>query len=68
MLNGSCDINLNMASVRSVYFYLSVKMHALFSHTFNRSRRFVSQQAELCVFRCVASAAHFVILNIGVKK
>lgn len=37
-------------------------MHALFRVTFLRDE-IVSQQLELCIFRCVASAAHFLILS-----
>mgnify|MGYP006876763773 CR=1 FL=1 len=43
-------------------------MHTLFSHTLiSRDEKLVSQQWELCVFRCVASAAHFFIYQRGGK-
>ena len=46
--------------------FISVKMHALVSHTFFPLilyETLVSQQLGLCVFRCVASAAHFFYLD-----
>ena len=47
-----------------MYFYFG-KNASSFSHTslFEPVCEFVSQQMELCVFRCVASAAHFFILG-----
>ena len=38
-------------------------MHALFSYTYFKGTRIVSQQSELCIFRCVASAAHFLFIG-----
>lgn len=47
-------------------FLLVVKMHALFSPT--HWTEVVSQQSGLCVFRCVAHAAHFFIWRISMRK
>ena len=45
-----------------------VKMHALFQHTTRWYIGIVSQQSERCIFRCVASAAHFLIYKTEVKN
>ena len=51
----------NNSNVKKRVFLPLVKMQALLSHAFLRGNEFVSQQTELCVFQCVASAAHFFI-------
>jgi len=42
-----------------MYFYLLIKMHALFSHTYQWKVKVCVAAIGACVFKCVASAAHF---------
>ncbi len=51
----------------SVYFYFSKNACSLFAYL-QYDGNVVSQQSELCIFRCVASAAHFFVSRRKMKR
>ena len=54
---------VNINQLPRMYFYLGKNACSVFAFL-GIGRKLVSQQSELCIFRCVASAAHFLFLEV----